>query len=289
MAKTKVNTAVFFLSVLSGLNILAWLAVYDLSNRELEVIFFDVGQGDSALIKTPQGHRILIDGGPDSVVLERLGKTMPFWSRTIDLIILTHPEKDHISGLIEVLRRYEVENILWTGVLRSTSEYKEWKELIKAEKADIFIAKKGQKIKAGQAVIDILHPFENLAGREFQNNNDTSIVNRLKFGKISFLFTGDISGSVEKRLAASSTLLTADVLKVSHHGSKTSSVKEFVKAVLPEIAVISSGRNNRYGHPHPEVLETLANYDIITLRTDINGSIKIFSNGENLNVITDAK
>ena len=110
------------LGVLFGLNVLAWVAVYDLSQSQLlEIVFFDVGQGDAIFIETPQGHQILIDGGPDSTVLERLGDEVPFWDRTIDLIILTHPEQDHVSGLIDVLKRYKVENILWTGVLKDTS------------------------------------------------------------------------------------------------------------------------------------------------------------------------
>jgi competence protein ComEC len=289
MHKNKTSVTVVFLVILIGLNILAWLAVYDLSNRKFEVIFFDIGQGDSALIKTPRGHYILIDGGPGPVILEKLAKEMPFWDRSLDLIILTHPEHDHIGGLIEVLKSYKVERILWTGIIRNTFEYKEWKELIKNEKANIFIAHKNQKIKAGSVIIDVLHPFQSLAGMEFENSNDTSIVNKVRFGKTSFLFTGDISESVEKQLLTDSASLAANVLKVGHHGSKTSSSEEFIKAVLPDIAVISVGRNNRYGHPHDQVLKTLANYNIIPLRTDVNGNIKVFSNGENLQVITEFK
>ena len=122
------------LGILFGLNIFAWAVVCDLSQPQLlEVTFFDVGQGDSIFIETPQGHQILIDGGPDTTVLEKLGKEMPFWDRTIDLIILTHPEHDHMSGLIEVLKRYKVENILWTGIIRDTAEYEEWQRLIKED------------------------------------------------------------------------------------------------------------------------------------------------------------
>ena len=183
------------LSFLFLLNILAWLVVYDLNKPQLlEVNFFDVGQGDAIFIETPQRRQILIDGGPTSIILEKLGQEMPFWDRAIGLIILTHPEHDHLAGLIEVLKRYKVENILWTGVVRDTAEYKEWQRLIRDEEAKIFIAEAGQKIiwkSEFNGFIGVLYPFENLEGQEFKNSNNTSIVAKLIFGENSFLFTVD--------------------------------------------------------------------------------------------------
>jgi len=210
---------------------------------------------------------------------------MPFWDRTIDLIILTHPEQDHMTGLIEVLKRYKVENILWTGILRETSEFKEWERLIEEEKANIFIAKAGQKIKLSRRNInyylDILHPFESLEGQEFKDSNNTSIIAKLVFSQNSFLFTGDAYKSIEKKLIDIEIDLDSDVLKIGHHGSKTSTAEEFIEKVLPEIAVISAGKDNSYHHPHPETLETLEKYGIKVFRTDINGDVKIISNGKN--------
>ena len=145
----KRNPVFIILGILLGLNILAWAAVWSLRPQGLEVTFFDVGQGDAAFIETPQNQQILIDGGPTSIILEKLGREMPFWDRTIDLIILTHPEHDHMAGLIEVLKRYQVGNILWTGVVRDTAEYKEWQKLIKEEGAKIYIAQAGQQIEGG--------------------------------------------------------------------------------------------------------------------------------------------
>jgi len=270
----------FFLGILFLANILAWIAVYDLNQPQLlEVSFFDVGQGDSIFIETPQNHQILIDGGPSSLVLEKLGKEMPFWDRTIDLVILTHPEYDHLAGLIEVLKSYEVENVLWTGIIRDTDEYKEWQESLEEEKAKVEIARAGQKVKAGKVYLDILHPLQNLEGQTLKDSNNTSIVCRLVFGQNSFLFTGDIYKSVEKELWDRGLELKSDVLKVGHHGSRTSSGKEFIERVFPEIAVIQVGKDNSYGHPHPETLEIFEKYDIKVLRTDINGDIKIISNG----------
>lgn len=261
------------------MNILAWLAVYDLRGKELEVIFFDVGQGDAALVKTPLGHHILIDAGPDSSVLEKLGREMPFWKRSVDLIILTHPHHDHLAGFVEVLKRYKVKNILWTGVFVESVVFEEWLRLIQEEKANVYIAKAGQSVRGGRAVLEVLHPFENLVSQKVEKVDNTSIVIKLLFGENSFLWTGDAFQEVEMELVRKSIDLSSNVLQVGHHGSRTSTAPEFITAVLPEAAVISAGRDNRHSHPHPETLETLANYDITVLRTDELGDIKVISNG----------
>ncbi len=282
------NFSLIILSLLLALNILAWIVVFDLSKiQPLEVVFFDVGQGDSIFIETPEKQQILIDGGPGSAILEKLGKEMPFYDNTLDLIILTHPEKDHLIGLISVLKRYKVENILWTGIKRDTLEFKEWERKILEEEANIKITQAGQRIlweSDSHSFMEILYPLENLEGQEFEDSNETSIVSRLVFGEKSFLFTGDIRKSEEKALLEQRANLDSDILKVSHHGSKTSSSKEFVEKVSPEIAVISLGKENSYGHPHQEVLDILEDYGIKILRTDQNGDIKIISDGENYQI-----
>lgn len=281
ISKSK-NFTFLILGLLIFFNILAWLAVYDLSKPHfLEVNFFDVGQGDAIFIETPKRHQILIDGGPDSTILEKLGKEMPFYDKSLDLIILTHPEHDHMAGLIEVLKRYKVENILWTGVLRDTAEYKEWQKLIAEEEAEIKIAEAPQNISTRTVLVEVLYPFESFEGQEVKNTNNTSIITRLVFGEISFLFTGDAYKSIERKLIENEIDIDSGILKVGHHGSKTSTSEEFLKQVSPEIAIIQVGEN-RYGHPHQETLEALAKYDIKVLRTDLNGDIKIFSDGENL-------
>ena len=266
-------------------NILAWLVVFDLSRpRLLEVALFDVGQGDTIFIETPQGHQILIDGGPDSTVLEKLGKEMPFWDREIDLIILTHPDFDHLIGLIEVLKNYKVANILWTGIEFNNNAYEDWLKIIAEEEAKIIIARAGQRIKAGEVILEIVYPFENLKGKRIKDTNNSSIVSRLVFKEVSFLFLGDIYKSAEKEIADKNENLDSDVLKISHHGSKSSSDEEFIRRVSPEIGLISVGKDNNYGHPHQEVLEIMKKYDIKILRTDLDGDIKIFSDGENLTI-----
>jgi competence protein ComEC len=286
MGKGNEKTVVFILGFLFLANFFAWIVVFDLRRHKfLEVNFFDVGQGDAIFVETPQRHQILIDGGPSSKIIEKLAKEIPFWDRSIDLIILTHPEKDHITGLLEVLKRYKVENVLWTGIVRNIPEYKEWLNLIEKEKATVKIAKAGQKVscKNCQWKIEILYPFENLEGMEFDDSNDTSIVSKLIFGNSSFLFTGDIYKDVEESLVLTPFDLNSKILKVAHHGSKTSSSEKFLEKVSPEIAVISVGEN-KYGHPNKETLETLENYGIRVLRTDLNGDIKIISDGNVLKI-----
>ncbi len=279
------KTGLAILGFLFISNILAWAAVFDLSKPQiLEVNFFDVGQGDSIFIETPGNQQILIDGGPSSQVSERLSQEMPFWDRTIDLVILTHPEKDHMAGLLEVLKRYKVENILWTGVIRNTTEWELWKKEISEEKANIKIAQSGQKIITSKSTLEIIYPLTNAAGQELEDSNNTSIVSRLVFGQNSFLFTGDIYKADELKLLGQGINLDSDILKVSHHGSKTSTSQEFLEKVSPLAAVISAGKDNSYGHPTQEVLDILKNYGIRILRTDQNKNIKIIADGKKITV-----
>jgi len=184
----------FFLSAfLLALNFFCWREVFALAEpQNLVVDFLSVGQGDSAFIQTPEGHQILIDGGPGSAVLEKLSALMPFWDKSIDLIILTHPESDHMQGILEVLQRYKVDNFLWTGVVKNDAENKKLAVLLKKSQASknnflaalnysqptkIITVSLGQEVKAGNVLIDILYPFENLAGKELKNtSNDTCVV-----------------------------------------------------------------------------------------------------------------
>jgi len=280
----KIKFLLFFTLFLFLSNFFVWKGIFLLTRKPLEVIFFNIGQGDSIFIKNNQGHQILIDGGPDKSILEKIDKELPFWDKTIDLVILTHPEYDHLKGLNYVLEKYKIENILWTGIERETKVFSDWLEVLKKEEeegAKIFIAQESQKIKAGQIQLNILYPFESLEGQIFKgDSNDSSIVANLLFGENSFLFTGDINQKVEKDILVFD--LGSDVLKVAHHGSKNSSSEDFLIKVQPSIAVISCGLDNSYGHPHQDVLNKLENFGIKVLRTDRDGDIKIISNGDEL-------
>ena len=274
------------LGVLAGASVLVWMVVWDLIGAgNLEVVFFDVGQGDSIFIETKDGFQILIDGGPDLTVLEKLGEEMPFYDRTLDLIILTHPDHDHLFGLLEVLKRYQVRNILWTGVIKDEAEYREWEKSIREEGANIIIAQAGQRIicslqkthdrgnSAMGIFFNILYPFESLEGQEVEDSNDTSVVARLIFNDNSFLFAGDISQKIELKLIDQNQKLDSDILKIAHHGSKVSTSLEFLQAVSPETAVISVGEN-KWGHPAEEVLQRLEQFGIDILITKESGDIR---------------
>ncbi len=267
-------------------NFFVWREVWGLGGG-LEVVFFDVGQGDSAFVETPEGHQILIDSGPSGeVILEKLSQEMPFWDRTLDLIVLTHPDYDHQRGFLDVLDRYKVENILWHGGTRETKTYLSWLEKIEQEQANIFMAQKDQQIRVGDSQFFIFHPFESLEGVSVEKkSNESSIIMKLVYGSNSFLFTGDVSKDEEEALLVRSDLpvgIGAQVLKIAHHGSKTSSSKQFLQVVNPEFAIISAGKDNQYGHPAKETLNSLKEFAIKVLRTDEFGDIRIVATGNNL-------
>ena len=252
--------------------------------EELEVDFLDVGQGDAILIKSPFGQNILIDGGPDSKVIEGLGKNLPFWDKRIDLMVLTHPHDDHVTGLIEVIKRYSVKKILYTGVIHSAPNYLAWLAVIRERKIPLVIIDRPQKIVLGDdCYMEIIYPRKNFLAQETDNLNNSSIVARLVYGQTKFLLMGDAEIEVEKELLADGADLSAQVLKVGHHGSDTSSGEEFLKAVSPQIAAIQVGKDNDFGHPSLRILKRLERAGAEILRTDKNGTIKLVSDGREIN------
>jgi len=282
---------IFIAGVLFLLDVFAWQEIFALaSDKNLEVYFLNVGQGDSEFIKTPENHQIIIDGGPDSLVLTEISKLMPFWDRTIDLVVLSHPEKDHMQGLLEILKKYKADYILWSGVKKTAPEYDEWMNILGRQKklgAKIMATKSGDIVRLGEVKIETIFPFESLAEKEIKDtSNNTCIVSKLIFGTNSFLFSGDIDTTAEKEIIARSDLATtkSDVLKVSHHGSKYSTSEDFLANVSSKFAVIEVGKNF-YGHPTPETLQRLEKFGIQILRTDINGTIEFVSDGENIKLI----
>ena len=269
--------------ILFCFNFLAWYAVFEISSQSLKVVFFDIGQGDAIFIETPKRTQILIDGGPSKKIVEKLGQELPFFDRTIDFIIATHPDSDHISGLVEVLKSYRVDLVGGTGIKGSTAEFQEFSNEIEENKSGKVVLRKGQKIFIGKNLyFEVLAPLEDFEGKTAKDYNTSSLVLKMAYGKSTFLFTGDAPISIEKKLAEEGSDISSQVLKISHHGSKTSTSNLFLEKVNPEIAVIQVGKDNRYGHPSPEVLERLAKYGIKVMRTDQVGDIKLFSNGFSL-------
>jgi len=251
--------------------------------QELEVDFLDVGQGDAVLIKTPFGQNILIDGGPDNKVIEELGKNLPFWDKRIDLMVLTHPHDDHVTGLIEVIKRYSVKKILYTGVVHSAPNYLAWLEAIRERKIPLVIIDRPQKVVLGNSCyLEIISPAKSLLARETDNLNNSSIVAKLVYEETVFLFTGDAEMEIEKELLVSGADLGVQVLKVGHHGSDTSSSEEFLEAVGPQIAVIQVGKDNDFGHPNLRILKRLERTGAEVLRSDLDSTIKLISNGKEI-------
>lgn len=253
----------------------------------LTVVFLDVGQGDAIFIEAPNGNQMLIDGGPGRAVLRELSKVMPFYDRSIDIVLATHPDADHISGLNDVLNKYAVGLFVEPGVESDTNIHKELKGRVQAKSIKTIEVRRGMTIDLGRdAVLEILFPVLDPRGME---TNAASIVARLVYGENEFLLTGDSPQNIEDYLVFQEKLkssnddsLQSDVLKAGHHGSKTSTGAEFLAAVSPEYVVISAGKNNRYGHPSPEVLDILNNFGAKILRTDQSGRIIFKSDGMNL-------
>jgi len=280
----KRNFRYLFLAVLLAGVFLVWYAVFAEDRAgELTVDFLDVGQGDAILIDTPAGQQILIDGGPNKTVLRQLAEVMPFYDRSIDVVVETHPDSDHISGLVEVLKRYNVGLVLEPGVESGSSVSKEFEDAVKQKNIPEVLARRGMRLNLQDGVyLEILFPVGDVSGWD---TNDACIVAKLVYGKSSFLFMGDSPQKIEKYLVSVSTEgLDADVLKVGHHGSKTSSSELLVGYTSPEYAVISVGADNKYGHPNQEVLDILNKFGIKILRTDESGTIKIKTDGESIGV-----
>ena len=265
--------------ILLTLNALAVLAFYQQKPiQSPRVIFLDIGQGDAALIDIGNDTQILIDGGDGRSILERLGKHLPFYDRKIELVIMTHPDKDHIGGLVEVLKYYEVGQVLETGIECEKAICKEWDKLIEEKNIPVKYAQFGQRIKAGNIEMAVLYPFENLKDKKVKNSNDASIVLKLVFERglqsesADILLTGDAGFPVEKELLNKNIDLESKILKVSHHGSKYATSNEFLQAVNPEKAIVSVGKNS-YGHPAEKLLNRLKNMSIEIFRTDETGDV----------------
>jgi len=250
---------------------------------KLEVYFFDVGQGDAALFRTPYGQNVLIDGGPDRTILKRLAEVLPFWDRKIDLMILTHPHDDHVAGLVPVMENYPVEKIAYTGAVGDSPNYLAWLEKAEEKEIPVAIIDRPQSVVFGpDCRFEFLYPLEDFSGRGFENLNDSSIVGRLACENGNFLFAGDIEAAGEAEILAAGLKPDADVLKVGHHGSDTSTSEDFLAAVSPVFAVISVGADNSFGHPSLRVLSRLKLAGSSVLRTDLDGTIGFVSDGEEI-------
>lgn len=244
---------------------------------ELRVWFFDVGQGDATLIETPDGHQILVDGGPDDAVLSKLGETLGPLDRSLDLVLATHPDADHIGGLAGVLRAYDVAEIDTNGDAKFTSTMRQFEAAADAEAgARHAVVRAGDSWQFGDVRIRAVWPRDD-RDVAAEDANASSIVLLVTYGQTNFLLTGDATVGAEG--VYGDDVPDVDVLKLGHHGSAGSSSYAFLADVSPETAVVSCGRDNRYGHPHPAVLARLADLGVDVFRTDRDGDVLLTSNG----------
>lgn len=273
--------------VFGGAALLLFACLASLGDGLLHIYYLNIGQGDAILIRTPGMEYVLVDGGPDDTVLQELSAVMPFYERTIDVMVLTHPHADHVDGLVEVLSRYEVRQVMLTGVAYNSSSYARFLELTRERGARIMIVDGQKDFRLGAAVFDVVYPFESLVGAHFENVNNSSISFRLLYGGRSFYFSGDLEVEGEEKLVASGLDLRADVFKAGHHGSRTSSTEPLLDTVEPSWAVISCGVDNPFGHPHAETIRHFQERGIGIYRTDLNGRVDVASDGVDIKIFEE--
>ena len=282
-----------------GLSFLALvLAGSSASDDKLHLITCDVGQGD-AILAVYKGNQILIDGGPDRRVLDCLAKYMPFWDKKIELVILTHPQDDHYGGLIEVFRSYEVGTFVANQVDSSTAGYRVLKNLVEASGVRVVNPTNNTSFRLGLLYLDIVNPSITLASDNKEKTdegvlgafttkkdlNDYSVVAILSLGEFDALLTGDIGPNLIPEILARGEIKDVEYIKVPHHGSKNGLTQELLERSKPDVAVISAGKNNRYGHPHQEVVDMLNNSNIKIFGTYDDGDIEVITDGESWQIL----
>lgn len=273
--KQKYSPVWYGIGILLAANLAVWSAMLAFSQGGyLKFQVFDIGQGDAIYMRTPEGNDILVDGGPGDAVLSKLGRTLPYGDRKIELIVLTHPHADHVSGLVEVLKHYHVGAVMLPEVEYETATYAAFLNLVKEKGVKIVRPKLGQRIFLDSAVVlDILYPVVGYFENAPNDINDASVVARLSLGQSQILLTGDAGKTIENFLLKANLPISAEILKVGHHGSRHSTSGSFVEKIKPDYAVVSVGKNS-YGHPHPEAVSALGQIKTQILRTDEAGDVR---------------
>lgn len=286
--------------------------IFTLPDGKLHIVFCDVGQGDAAYIRFPDGHDMVIDGGPSDAVLHCLGRHMPFWDRHIDIVSLTHPQKDHMQGIISILKRYSVGSLLRSDVTSSSDGFALLQESLRRAKTPVRFMSQGNRVQIGAVEIRYLWPSqEQIAkGQRAENSfaqsqktssdarvlgaqtgdlNDYSLVQLLQYKSFDVLFTGDADDHVEDHYTGLQLgVPPLEVLKVPHHGSKTGMTGAFVDWASPLFSIVSVGKNS-YGHPSNTALDSLNRKKSRIVRTDERGDIEIVSDGIGFTVTTQRK
>lgn len=255
------------------------------ANSLTHIYVLDVGQGDSILIRTAQQENILIDGGPSASVLSELKSLLPPWDQTIDLMLLTHPHADHLVGLESVASQLPVKNFWYSGSEYDTNLYKSLLEEIAARGIPATFVSAGAVQEFAGSTLRVLAPAS--IHPASSDPNETSVVSVFTQGNFDLLLTGDMTSKNEANLVAANLVPDVEVLKVPHHGSRESSSDPFLEAASPELGLISLGKDNSYGHPHPEALDRYLAHRIPVLRTDLLGTIHLLTDGFTYKVATD--
>lgn len=260
--------------IIWGINASLFSQLSLLPSGTLRIHVFDVGQGDAILLTSPSGKHILVDGGPDLSLIEHLGKTLPFFDRTIDLLVITHPNTDHFSAIPLLLQHYHVRAALLSPIPSSLPIYNNILQILLQKKIPILAPSPDTDIRFSDGVLlDTLWPPKTTHKKWQKNANNSSVVLQAIYGNQSILLTGDIEEKAEMAIIASGTDLRTTLLKVAHHGSKTSTSTGFLLASTPQGALVSVGKNNRYQHPHPSIIARLLHFDIAVTTTAENGTI----------------
>lgn len=265
-----------------------WQLGKSMAPSQLEVTFFDVGQGDSAIIITPDNTKILIDGGPDPTLVKR--KLEQRGIKMIDAVMISHEDSDHIGGIEKVIENFKIGSFLYPAGVESSKAFLELRAIANRKGINCITVDDGDVLRLGKNLeIDTLHAGKDAGagGIENDNDNDESAVVMVKYGKFKTLFTGDAGKEIEEGLVNENEDLDADVLKVGHHGSASSSTQDFLREVSPGISVISVGKGNSYGHPSRSTINRLSSIGSKILRTDRNGDVTISSDGDSFRVYTE--
>lgn len=289
MTRLALRVRILTLLCAGALVLVVWipqLTSADPTPPQLRVHFLDVGQGDAIFIEVPNGRQVLIDGGRDRSVLRELGSIMGFFDRDIDMVIATHPDQDHIGGLVDVLERYEVASVLRSGKAHDSATAAAFSTAVAAENAAAHQPRAGAVIDLGASTtIRVLFPTSDIDVADL-DSNESSLILQLQYGDTEFMLTGDAPDHIEEYLVdAYGDELESEVLKVGHHGSKTSTAEEFLAAVRSEYAIISAGADNSYGHPDEGVLARLRAADLKIRETATEGTISFMSDGEDVSEV----
>lgn len=240
------------------------------------ITFLNVGQGDAILIKDNFLNEVLVDAGPGSLIIQELKKQIPFFDKKIELVIITHPEKDHFAGLFYLIKNFKIEKVLLNGAVKNTKEFKDLILALKANNVKLATIEKDTFINLAGINIKTLWPLNDLVGINLVNSNNSGVVNLVESDNNKILLLADVENTVEKFLSDNySSYIQNSIVKISHHGSKTGSSIEFLQKFSPKEAVISVGKNNPYKHPAQIVLDHLKTLNIKTLRTDLMGSVNL--------------